>query len=57
MIFAAIVIPLSNHENCPDAPGAPSMQAARAGCPGLVSVEGERLAVTGPLTFARGAAR
>ncbi len=42
---------------CPDAPGAPSMQAARAGCPGLVSVEGERLAVTGPLTFARGAAR
>lgn len=42
---------------CPDAPGAPSIEAPRVGCPGLVRVSGERLAVSGPLTFARGAAR
>ncbi len=42
---------------CPDEPGAPSMELTRAGCPGLVSVSGERLVVSGPLTFARGAAQ
>lgn len=42
---------------CPDQPGAPSLEGARNGCPGLIAVGGGRLLLQRPIAFASGTDR